>query len=79
MMCYSAAFGAGEVGRPAEVGLVAGGIDQGADLATPDDRAGEHGVAGLLADRQRLPGQGCLVHGHLVAVQETGIGGNEVA
>ena len=68
-----------QVGCLAEIGLVAGGIDQGADFAAPDDRTGEDGVAGFLAGGQRLPGQGGLIHGDLVAIQETGIGGNDVA
>ena len=68
-----------QAGGLAEIGLATCGIDQGADLAAPDDRTGEHGVPRLLADGQRLPGQCGLVDGDLVTLEQPGIGRHDVA
>ena len=67
-----------QFGGLAEVGVSAGGVDQGADLTLPDDGSGEHGVAGLAGGGQRLPGQRGLVDLDLVAVQQPGVGGDDV-
>ena len=50
-----------------------------ADLTLPDDRPGEHGVTGCTGRGQRLPGQCRLVDLDLVAVQQPGVGGDNVA
>ena len=63
----------------AEVGVRAGGVDQGADLALADDRTGEHRLAGLARGGQRLSGQRRLVHLDRVARQQARIGRHDVA
>ena len=65
--------------RLAEIGLAAGRIDQRVDLAATNDRAGEHRVAGFACRRQRLAGQRRLIDRDFVAVQQTRVGGNDVA
>ena len=68
-----------QFGGLAEVGVGAGGVDQGADLAAADDRSGVHRVAGRAGAGQRLAGEGGLVDLDLVAVQQPGVGGDDVA
>ena len=65
--------------RPAEIGLAARRIDERVDLAAPDDRAGEHCVAGFACGRKRLARERRLIHGDFVAVQQTRVGGNDIA
>ena len=65
--------------RLAEVGFAARRVDQRADFAAPNDRAGEDGVAGFARGGQGLPGQRRLVDGYLVAVQQAGVGRHDVA
>ena len=63
----------------AEIGLAARRIDQRADLAATDDRAGEYRVAGFARGGQRLAGQRGLVDGNLVAVQQARVRRHDVA
>ena len=67
-----------QLGGLPEVSAGAGGIHQRTDLALPDDRPGEHGVTGCAGRGQRLPGQRGLVDLDLVAVQQPGVGGDNV-
>jgi len=62
----------------AEVGVGAGGVDQGTDLTAADHRPGEHRIPGRAGRRQRLPGQRGLVDLDLVAVQQPGVGRDDV-
>ncbi len=68
-----------QLGGLAEVGVGAGGVDQGADLTLSDDRRGEHRLTGLAGGGQRFSGQRGLIHLDRVALQQARIGGHNVA
>ena len=68
-----------QVGGLAEIGLAAGGIDQGADFAAPHDRTGEYGIARFLAGGKRLAGQRGLIDGDFVAFEQPGVRRHDVA
>ena len=59
--------------------LVGRGGHDGVGLSLAEDRAGVNGLAGALLDGQRLAGQGGLVHAEIVAIEELGIGGDDVS
>ena len=65
--------------RLAEIGLAAGRVDKRVDFAAPDDRAREYRIAGFARDRQRFARQRRLVDRDFVALQQTRVGGHDVA
>ena len=65
--------------RLAEVGVRAGRIDQRPDFPPSNDRTREHSLARLTGSGQGFARQRRLIHFHLIAVQQAGIGRYNVA
>ena len=63
----------------AEVSVCPGGIDDGVDLTLADDGAGVHSPAWLGSDWQRLASQSGLIYLDRIAIEQSCIGGNDVA
>ena len=63
----------------AEVRLVAGRVNQRADLALADDGPGKHRIARLALGRQRLARQGGLIHLDRVPVEQPRVRRHDVA
>ena len=63
----------------AEIGVGAGGINQRADFALTDDRAGKYCFAGFAFGWQRLSRQCGLIHFYRVPLQQPRIRRHDVA
>ena len=67
-----------EHGGLAEVRVGARGLHQGSDLSLADDRSGVHRITRRAGRGQRLAGECGLVDLDLIAVQQPGIGRDDV-
>nr|WP_241499234.1 hypothetical protein [Chromobacterium sphagni] len=65
--------------RLAEIGVDAGGIDQGVDFALADDGSGKDRIAGLACRGQGLAGQRRLIHLDRIACEQVGVRWHDVA
>ena len=63
----------------AEIGVLTCGIDQCADFALADNRAGKHRLAGFACGRQGFPCQRGLIHFHRVTIQQACIRWHNIA